>query len=357
VEFRVINDATGFTQLRSDWDRLYERVNYATPFQRWDWSQAWWETHQRSDQLMILVASNHGEALGIAPLVVVGEEIQFIGSHRNDYAMMLCLRNEKKVLEGFFDIIRNRMGEEHLRFVWKNMARDLSQAQFLLESGNRYGYLSVRERTHISRIPLDQYDDYDAYLASTSKYFRREIRRVGREGYQLQQGSLNGTSMSAVRRIFDARQRDRLFSSEIEWLLALLPRCENGAVNLYFAVKDDVPAAYLVALEDRRAYYVWQSAFAGVDSLGNFLQALLIEQAFREGKTTVDCMKGAYAFKENLLALPFGHLEATLFGHPGARLFRGTMGNTCLNTRASVSRFLLAKPAVRAIVNRRRAGS
>ena len=63
----VVSNTTELAALRSDWDRLVDRMEVPSPFMSWDWTLAWWETFGGRKQMRVAVMREAGELVGIAP--------------------------------------------------------------------------------------------------------------------------------------------------------------------------------------------------------------------------------------------------------------------------------------------------
>jgi CelD/BcsL family acetyltransferase involved in cellulose biosynthesis len=186
-----ISNREQLAKLRCEWNALAGNV----PFRRWDWQDAWWHHYGRSRELCVLAVRDSGGAtIGIAPwfadtTIFDGHVLQFLGTGQacSDYLSLLCRpRHMKEVTTGLAkwlcgrhtqagDGDRASLNWDYLRLAGTELN---DPAMTLLAEQLRSADVSIdrHEHTRCWRIPLP--NDWDAYLASRPKRYRRKIRRL-----------------------------------------------------------------------------------------------------------------------------------------------------------------------------------
>jgi CelD/BcsL family acetyltransferase involved in cellulose biosynthesis len=90
LRVEAISDFDSFLEAKPAWDRLVERANIGHPFLTHDWIRSWWESFGGRRTLTILMVSDAGELVGIAPLMIsrtkiYGIPVRELGSISNDH--------------------------------------------------------------------------------------------------------------------------------------------------------------------------------------------------------------------------------------------------------------------------------
>ncbi len=90
------------------WNSLLARSEINTIFLTWQWINCWWDVLGGDSELLLLVAKEDGEIVGIAPLMISRKVVRFISTGETDYCDFI-VADEKKtdVLTAFFDYLRN----------------------------------------------------------------------------------------------------------------------------------------------------------------------------------------------------------------------------------------------------------
>ena len=86
----VVTDFRRLEQLSTDWVRLWEASSRREIFQDLGWIRAFWKAYGHKVSLCSPVVFNGEEVIGILPLVVQGDTLQFLGTPRSDYNDILC---------------------------------------------------------------------------------------------------------------------------------------------------------------------------------------------------------------------------------------------------------------------------
>lgn len=70
MRIEVIKERDGVARLRDEWCALQHRCPDATPYQTWEWNEAWWRHfgQRKMPRLLLFRAEPAGELVGIAPL-------------------------------------------------------------------------------------------------------------------------------------------------------------------------------------------------------------------------------------------------------------------------------------------------
>jgi len=94
IAITMVEDAAALWRRRSEWNSLVERSATSTVFQTLEWHRSWWNALRADARLVVLLAEEQGEMVGVAPLMlsmqrILGRErrvVEFIGAEAADYA-------------------------------------------------------------------------------------------------------------------------------------------------------------------------------------------------------------------------------------------------------------------------------
>ena len=116
MELIDIYRETDFNKLniyREKWNELCKQNTVNTIFQTYEWNRSWWNVYGQNSDLFIVLAREHGDLLGIAPMIIVKEKkrmgeirvLKFIGSGSSDYSDFLFQKNRSDVLKKIISFI------------------------------------------------------------------------------------------------------------------------------------------------------------------------------------------------------------------------------------------------------------
>ena len=117
MRIEAIRAQNGVARLRDEWRGLQAQCPNATPFQTWEWNQAWM-THfgARKRLLLLLFRSEDGNLLGLAPLYVsfhLGTPLRrlaWMGTGTSDYMDVLALpEHAEAVANRLRDFLNNEL--------------------------------------------------------------------------------------------------------------------------------------------------------------------------------------------------------------------------------------------------------
>ena len=95
LQIEDVTDAAGFAALETEWRRLFERDTRSTPFQSWEWIEAWWR-HHGAGTPWVLRARDGGAVVGLMALVITRyrgtplRQVRWMGAPLSDYQDFLC---------------------------------------------------------------------------------------------------------------------------------------------------------------------------------------------------------------------------------------------------------------------------
>lgn len=345
LEATLITDPGGIAEIEDEWRRLAElRSNaFVTP----EWFRSWW-AHQGESSTPLIVAAHDedGALVGVMPLVLDESSrpraIRFAGATLGDRFHPAAREEDESAVAATAMAALERQGLgrrmfllEHIdpqRWWWRQMQKGSSRRLAAIK----------QQPNQLTYIPLHGWD-WDGYLASRSKNFRRRVRRrenALRRDHEVQMHMATEESLAADLDRFFAlhalRWRDRGRSSlETEGAKEVLASFAAEAqrrqwLRLSVLEVDGVATAAFLGWRLGSVYAFYQQGFDPAwsdNSPGFVLATLMIREAMDERADEFDFLLGTEEYK----------LAFTTTGRPAETVI--------LANAASPTRFLVAGEA------------
>jgi CelD/BcsL family acetyltransferase involved in cellulose biosynthesis len=311
----LISDPAGIAEIEDEWRRLAElRSNaFVTP----EWFRSWW-AHQSESSTPLIVAAHRddGELAGLMPLVLDTSSrphtIRFAGATLGDFFHPAASEDdESAVAAAAMTALEERNLGRHIvmlekidpgRWWWREMQR---------ASSRRLACIQL-QRNQLAHIPLRGWD-WESYLASRSKNFRRRVRRrenALRRDHEVLVHEVSEENLDAdLDRFFhlhDLRWSERGGSSlEAPGARAALrtfaaEALQRGWLRLRLLEVDGVAVASFLGWRMGDVYAFYQQGFDpawSASSPGFVLSTLMVREAMQEGAGEFDFLLGTEAYK------------------------------------------------------------
>ena len=167
----IIKKSPDFQSIKEGWKRLLEKDKEATPFQSWQWLEAY-EKHYREGEVFILGGYQEEELEAIGVFEKIKDEITLLGGGRTDYQDILS-HNKKEAWQAFLQFFIDK-GLKNFSF---HHLREFSSSLKILEALSSEIKLNFKkEPTGVSpRLKLPE--TWEQYLESLTHHKRKEIKR------------------------------------------------------------------------------------------------------------------------------------------------------------------------------------
>lgn len=180
VTISVITDSVGLSAIKEEWHALFKQARSATPYQAWEWCDAW--HRHRGEPLFVLVAWAQGHIVGIFPLArrsyfgLPLRRLVFIGDDASNICDFLAAPGfEKRTLAAFLTYLKtHRESFDLVDLLY------IPEGSLLGESIPEQGLFAQRSRCRICLVrPLPA--TWDALLSEFSQNMRGNLRRRRRQ--------------------------------------------------------------------------------------------------------------------------------------------------------------------------------
>ncbi len=300
-------------ELAAYWKNPAQSLNWPYPFVIPPWLEAWWASFGKTYQPHIKAVRDGGELLGIAPLMVSGGSLTFLGSTDVCDYQDFILRSGRE--HDFFTVLFDNLKADGFRELELKHVRPDSQAmtslqQFTGEKG--FQFISVAEDTTVEMdLPTD-FESYLAMLSSKQRHeVRRKLRRISEAGiitYHLLH------DMPRIRQALDGffsmfvESRDdkaSFLTPEMkEFFTILMEKLgEAGILRLGILELDGLQVAAIICFDYGQRRYLYNCGYkpdyTGL-SVGLVSKVMTIQDSIEKGFRTFDFLKGNETYKYHL---------------------------------------------------------
>jgi CelD/BcsL family acetyltransferase involved in cellulose biosynthesis len=302
-----------FDSLVSSWPDLRQRLRWDSVFVLPCWLEVWWQHFGAGAELYLATVKQGDTVIGVAPLLVRGQDASFIGSADVcDYLDFVVAPGSE---QDFFAALLDNLRQKGIsRLDLHSLRPDSTAATDLVSMAEDRGYEVSCEQEDVS-FELDLPSTWDEYLGMLSTKQRHEVRRKLRKLHQA--GDVNYRPVDdseAVPRILDTflklfrksrEDKAEFMTPQMESFFTSLAETMGEAELLTFGILEfnASPVAALMFLDYRDTAYLYNSGYdpqyASL-SVGLLSKVLCIKDSIERGKKRFDFLKGAEAYKYRL---------------------------------------------------------
>lgn len=292
------------------WHRLLERRSWSSIFLTPEWQGIWWRRFSKAnDGLRLLTIGPESAPLGLAPMVLNGETLSFVGdTDLFDYHDFI------DVAPGFHAAFIERVADEP----WKTMdLRSLPAfSPAMAELPNAYrelGYkVTIEDEDVVPGVDLPA--TWDEFVASLRKKDRHELRRKMRRLEAAGEIRLVETTQETLESDFDLfhemmaesreekrefmlPEREEFFREIVDWSF------DARFLRLMFLELDGERVATTISFDYAGRRLLYNSGYRlehGSLAVGLMLNALCIKDAIERGLTYFDFLRGPEPYKYHL---------------------------------------------------------
>ncbi len=302
-----------FESIACEWEALLPHTAANTIFVTPWWQQLWWERYGGDAELQILSVRRDDTLLGIAPLMISGDTLSFLGdTDLFDYHDFLVGRGCES---DFYDAVWHYA----LRMDWhtlmlKSLRGDSDTLTHLPALAEQHGLRAEISDEDVSPFKALE-PSWDEYLMSLRKKDRHELRRKLRrlengasaKQYFVSDADAVAEAMPEFFRLMRASSPDKdgFLTAEREQFFGELAQelAERGQFNLFFLEVDNAPVASCICFDYADNFLLYNSGYDPAYSslsVGLLNKALCIREAIESGRQCFDFLRGNERYKYNL---------------------------------------------------------
>lgn len=314
IKITEINNYSDFLSLEKEWDVLHEKSNQ-TIFSHWIWLSTWWKYFGDDKQLIILLAHDDGQLIGIAPLMqytkkIFGfnrNKIAIIGTPHSDYNSFIISHQIQDCINSLI-LYLNKNHKKWSCMELTDLQNDAQYTPILKSFSKQTGPLT---KCTYKLIPKS----YGAFLSGLSGNLRRSIEKNSKlikEDFEVEFLDCSSPQECEVgmNALFDLHQK--------RWVSKGLPGVlkDSTVKNFHldvaksFALKNKLglyllrlsgnPVAALYGFKYQNKFYDYLSGMHPEYSsygVGNLLRAHVIKDCMLTGLSEIDFLRGDEAYK------------------------------------------------------------
>jgi len=330
MKITEINDLPQLTSLQDSWDSLLVGGNYSV-FATWTWMSTWWAHFGSGRKLVLLVAEENGEIVGIAPLMYLVEslfglrrgKLEFVGTPESDYNCFLFKENSNKeqIFESFLHYLNGL--QENWSFANLTDIPETAECLPFLQAAS-----TVKQGTKCSYLPLpESYATFLKQLTSNQRCTINKQRRKVERNFKAEFVDYSSLPLciEGLKIVMDLHQKrwaavgvkgafsdPKIRSFHLDVVPAL---ARKNMLGLYILKLDGKPVSGSYGFRYGPKYYGYLPGFDpdySAFGVGSVLVPHLIEESIKNGLTELDLMRGDENYKERWNAIPRWNYHAIL---------------------------------------------
>lgn len=295
------------------WHSYRKALRWTCPFVLPPWLNAWWSVFGHDAESLIAVVRQGKTVIGIAPLMLQGKTVRFLGDPNVCDTFDCVVAHGKESL--FFEALFAHLSAQGFNDLDLGPMRpDAAALKFL--SAHR---LSCRAECRMGPedvlSEVDLPGTWDAFLDELDGKQRHEIRRKLRRLHEA--GSIRfrraddvaelPEAMETFLRLFSMNREDKaafMTAPMASFFRALsLALAEDGLLRLFFLDMDERPVASVFCFDHRGTRYLYNNGYDDAYrelSVGLMCKVLSLKAAIDEGLSTYNFLRGGELYKVRL---------------------------------------------------------
>jgi|GEM_PF-3470271 len=319
IDVIEIGSISELKSYQSQWNNLLEDSETNVIFLTYEYCLSWWNTYQDNRELLVLIAKEDSNIVGIAPMVVTtcrrfGRKkrvVEFIGSLRSDYQDFIISKDKADVLEAFYQhlwSVRNRWDVIRLGQIPENSST-ISCLQEHLRKLNLPFF--IQQGSSCSIVQIEGHKEEVETKLRQQRTLRRYINHLERLG-ELKYGHTTNTHESfsyldsffqmhinrwegtaTLSTFYDERQRQ--FYCQLAQSLG-----PKGWLRFMYLTLNGMPIAFIFGFEYNRSLSLHRSAYELLYynySPGRIIIRYALQYCLANGLRDLDLLAGAEEYK------------------------------------------------------------
>ena len=281
------------------------------------WLQVWWSVFSNESSPYISAVRDKEKLIGIAPLLVKGEEAHFIGDpdvcDYQDFIVAPGMGRE------FFETLINHLRQQGIRSLDLNTVRADSKVLTELVAVAKSLECQIFCTPEDVTLELDLPSSWDEFLSKLTGKQRHEVRRklrrlneAGQVNYRVLEGFNEVMDeMETFLALFGLSRSDKaaFMTSQMSTYFCSLAESMAKAklLKLYFLDLDGEHAAAVMCFDYNSTIYLYNNGYDGRFSslsVGLLSKVLTIKDSIVRGRKKYDFLKGTEEYKHRLGGKP-----------------------------------------------------
>lgn len=281
------------------------------------WLKVWWSVFSNESSPYISAVRDKEKLIGIAPLLVKGEEARFIGDPDVcDYQDFIVAPGRGRE---FFETLINFLRQQGIRSLDLNTVRADSKVLTELVAVTKSLDCEIFCAPEDFTLELDLPSSWDKFLGELTGKQRHEVRRklrrlneAGEVNYRVVEGLKEVMDeMETFLALFGLSRSDKaaFMTSQMNTYFRLLAEsmAKANLLKLFVLDLDGTPAAAVMCFDYNSTIYLYNNGYDGRFSslsVGLLSKVLTIKDSIIKGRKKYDFLKGTEEYKHRLGGKP-----------------------------------------------------
>jgi len=337
ITIEVVGNYEAFMSLESGWNKLVEKSGAGIPFLTFQWLNCWWQSYGAGNQMLIVIAKDGGEIVGIAPLMITKvrrwgialRAVTFMANYHTNRMDFIITGDKNVVISAMLDHIKkNYKGIDAylLDFLVDGSESDAAVTGILAGKNLR----GAKANSIISPF-IKINGNWENYVSSLSKKWKRKISDTGKRFARLENGIVKYTD-SEIDKAFG----DLLAVSKTTWqydngtaiastkqdtaMYYSLAKAmsEKNCLRLWILKINELPVAFMYAIEYANKLFALKIGFNkeyAQESPGVFLSAHVIRECFNNKLDEFDWLGENNDYKMKWTPLCRQHVQHRIYNN------------------------------------------
>lgn len=304
-----------FESLADHWQHLIEGCAEPTFFDSRTWQQTWWSEFGSDSKLkLLLIRSESGDADMIAPMMIDGSEISFLGStDLVDYHDFLTrVRLSSDCIESVVSAVDEMQDIDTI--LLQSLPGNSPTINQFREAAERAGWnVEIEQEDVAPRVDLpESWDEYVSSLRKKDRHeLRRKLRRLEAAGEVRQVELTSPADVEAAMNDFmrlhrmSTPDKNEFMTPEREQFFSKIAveLARENSTRLCFLEVNGVREATSLSFVTGKVRYLYNSGYNPAQSnlsVGLLNHALAIKSSIEDGHRVFDFMRGNESYKYHL---------------------------------------------------------
>jgi CelD/BcsL family acetyltransferase involved in cellulose biosynthesis len=313
----MINSYNDLLSLEDVWNNVLQHCEHSV-FSNFEWISTWWKYYGIDRKLMILLAEDKGEVIGIAPLMLsvysmYGSrkgKIEFIAKSNSDYSDFMITNKSEECLDLFFKYLKSIPDNWDFARL-ENIPEESKNLAYFKEASNH-----VAPLCKCFYLPLPE--SFQDFLSNIGSNMRHNIKKNGKllnEKYAVDYVDCSGVDSYSfgadwLFKLHQKRWSSKGYSGAFgdpitrNFHLEVMDKfSKKGMLKLFLMKLSGIPVAAAYGFTDYKKFYFY---LQGIDpdqtfskfGLGNQITAYTVDKCIADDLKEFDFLRGDEEYKD-----------------------------------------------------------
>lgn len=315
-----VRNFSSFIALEKEWNSVVERSHGDTIFLRHEWFKCWWNAYGTEKELLILLAKEDGELIGISPLMISKgrfrgfpiKKISFIENDETPCSSIIYINDRDEIVEAIISYVVQKVKAWDILIL--NKIPVDSESYAMIQKVCQENKIAFLNKTSWKSPFLKIETDWDTFYKNTSqrlkkrlRYNNNQLKKLGSiEGSQVEGGEKDledifmiGQSSwkNKIKKSISSTQENRKFFSSLTTTAKT-----KGWLYVWMMKANGKPIAFEYDLQYKGKVYALRSEFDeqyASNSPGAVLESDIIKSLFQNGFKEYDMGGSADEYKKH----------------------------------------------------------